>query len=909
MTTEEQLKDSHTSIVKDDSQDVTATLASLNCFNGLSIDAGAFVQRPTLQGRVYFRSVGSDDESVVPTRYGSLAFRDGDQKLTPALHSLMESKLKRLDPIVQCRDNLMTLKVKRAGAPYVLVNSGVGLLTPLTQMPSSCGFSVKRSRRDVLFSAPYQGCHVTQQGGDYVLPLRLWGAPMAMSCPAVLPPPSVSCFPTGMVVKVGGITANGLKVKVSGAWMSLSSVCGSCGFAVEATSEGLTVTAPYNIGLCIEIKDERHLLSLLMVDVELLVTCPSLPDIKPTTTTTTTTMPPSDSGQVLQFPQFHQFPMFQQYPVLPLPSYPANTPSPTTGTVAPLPQQPQIPSGPNNKHQEAPADQHPSFPFMQQYPQLPQYVFFPRPVPPTQATPTKNTAAATVAQLPSGPAAESGPKNENQGAPAGQHPSFPFMQQYPQLPQYVFFPRPVPPTQATPTKNTAAAATTTEAKLPQLPQLPSGPAAESGPKNENQGAPAGQHPSFPFMQQYPQLPQYVFFPRPVPPTQATPTKNTAAAATTTEAKLPQLPQFPSGPAAESGPNNENQGAPAGQHPSFPFMQQYPQLPQYVFFPRPVPPTQTTPTKNTAAATEAQLPSGPGAELGPKNENQGAPAGQYPSFPFMQQYPQLPQYVFFPGPVPPTQATPTKNTAAATTEAKLPQMPQFPSGPAAESGPNNENQGATAGQHPTFPFMQQYPQLPQYVFFPRPVPPTQTTPTKNNAAATEAQLPSGPGAELGPKNENQGAPAGQYPSFPFMQQYPQLPQYVFFPGPVPPTQATPTKNTAAATTEAKSPQMPQSQQLPQFLVPPRYNFLTFPKLQLSPEGQPQAIPNPKPLIQQPKPQSVYPRIYQMPVLYPPHSELLLESNVFPCCPAFSGATGGSRGLSFSRCRLARCPGRL
>lgn len=163
-------------------------------------------------------------------------------------------------------------------------------------MPSICGFSVRRSRRDVQFAAPYQGCHVTQQvrlmsvftnvhdllirlwigleklhlwnqtalidcemlddhetslklflaifsvlpsvfnwtwiwlpfshssiltlqGGDYVLPLRLWGAPMTMSCPAVFPPPSVSCFPSGMVVKIGGITANGLKVK--GSWLHI----------------------------------------------------------------------------------------------------------------------------------------------------------------------------------------------------------------------------------------------------------------------------------------------------------------------------------------------------------------------------------------------------------------------------------------------------------------------------------------------------------------------------------------------------------------------------------------------------------------------------------------------------------------------------------------------------------------
>eukprot|EP00064_Thunnus_orientalis_P019719 superscaffoldBa00005058_g19847 len=175
------------------------------------------------------------------------------QLVAGALHSLMDAKLKRMDPSVLCGDNLMTLKVKQTRAPRFLVDSGEGPI-PLSQMPSSCGYFVKRSRRDVLFAAPYQGCHVTQQGGNYVLPLRLSGAPMTMSCPTVSPLPSISCFPTGMVLKIVGVTASELKVKVSGTWKSLSSICSSCGFAVEELSGGLTLTAPYPGGSCIEIK-------------------------------------------------------------------------------------------------------------------------------------------------------------------------------------------------------------------------------------------------------------------------------------------------------------------------------------------------------------------------------------------------------------------------------------------------------------------------------------------------------------------------------------------------------------------------------------------------------------------------------------------------------------------------------
>lgn len=45
----------------------------------------------------------------------------------------------------------------------VVVSPGEGPLIPVSQLPSHCGFSVKRSRRDVTFRAPYQGCHVSQQ--------------------------------------------------------------------------------------------------------------------------------------------------------------------------------------------------------------------------------------------------------------------------------------------------------------------------------------------------------------------------------------------------------------------------------------------------------------------------------------------------------------------------------------------------------------------------------------------------------------------------------------------------------------------------------------------------------------------------------------------------------------------------
>lgn len=39
-------------------------------------------------------------------------------------YNLMNAKLKRVDPSVQCSENLMTLRVKGVRAPHILVDSG-----------------------------------------------------------------------------------------------------------------------------------------------------------------------------------------------------------------------------------------------------------------------------------------------------------------------------------------------------------------------------------------------------------------------------------------------------------------------------------------------------------------------------------------------------------------------------------------------------------------------------------------------------------------------------------------------------------------------------------------------------------------------------------------------------------------
>ncbi|KAJ7999442.1 hypothetical protein DPEC_G00194480 [Dallia pectoralis] len=213
------------------------------------------------------------------TNNGFLAYVADNQTRPHASQNFhqLDAKLQRLKPTVRCNNDSMTLRVIRGKAPHFLVDGGDGSpVLPLSRMPTRCGFSVKRSRRDVMFVAPYRGCHVTQQGGNYVLPLRLWGATMTMSCPVASPTPitpSVSCFSSGMVVKLP-VAADALKVKVSDVWEHLLSACQHCGFTFESFSGGVVITAPYH-GPCVVLEANEHLLSLLYIDGEITLSCPT----------------------------------------------------------------------------------------------------------------------------------------------------------------------------------------------------------------------------------------------------------------------------------------------------------------------------------------------------------------------------------------------------------------------------------------------------------------------------------------------------------------------------------------------------------------------------------------------------------------------------------------------------------
>ncbi|XP_029914095.1 uncharacterized protein LOC115363898 [Myripristis murdjan] len=194
-----------------------------------------------------------------------------------------EESWQRLEPEVECGDDAMTLTVRRRRAAQLLLDRVNTSSLPLSQLPSECGYSVKTTWRDLRLVAPYDACHVTQEGGSYMLPLLWGGTPVKMSCPVSQFQPqtlglsSLCCSPYGLTVSLQGQSASEeLKVKVRGEWTPLVLLAEQCGYTLQKQAGELLIAAPF-ITCGITVKNEKYTLSLQIGKKVVTLACPVSP--------------------------------------------------------------------------------------------------------------------------------------------------------------------------------------------------------------------------------------------------------------------------------------------------------------------------------------------------------------------------------------------------------------------------------------------------------------------------------------------------------------------------------------------------------------------------------------------------------------------------------------------------------
>ncbi|KAL7387284.1 hypothetical protein ABVT39_021378 [Epinephelus coioides] len=728
--------------------------------------------------------------------------------------SAVVERLLRMEPQVECTGDSMKLQVQDAASTcgsLFFVDRGSRMSPlPLSKLPSSCGYTIKSTRRDLVLVAPYNGCFVALEEDSYILPLRWCGLPVRMSCPLKRQsspnPPMVTCHAEGMVVKTTWtVSVADLNLKLNGNWEPLMKASPRCGFSVVVHPEGVVISVRY--APCLEKKDGMYTLELAG-DGETQISCPSLspaqteqpkkpgkvehpstPSLKNPAQSVLQVpkIPEAPSKKPNQEPKHVYQPPLPSYPnfFYPFPGKPNTNPAPT---VQPSPQtvppakgqvpQPFIPSPfyPWPAQPEVPVARegkdNPTIDPKPPEPEAPQgqvkQPFYPQP------KPEKPTAA---------------PKPEPE-APQGQvqQPFYPY--------PFPFYPQPEKPTTAP--KSPQPEAPQGQVQQPFYPQ-PEPEKPTAAPRPPQPEAPQGQvqQPFYP----------YPFYPQPEPEKPTAAPKPPQPEAPQGQVQQPFYPQ-PEPEKPTAAPKPPQPEAPQGQvqqpfYP-YPFVLQpekpttapkppQPEAPwgqvQQPFYPYPFYP-QPEPEKPTAA---------------PKPPKPEAPQGQVqqPFYPY--------PFPFYPQPEKPTTAPKPPQPEAPQGQVQQPFYPQpEPEKPTAAPKPEPE---APQGQvhKPFYPY--------PFPFYPQPEPemPTATPkPTQPEAPQGQVQQPFYPWPEpekptAAPEPEkSSAAPKPPQPEAPQGQvQQPFYPYpFPFYPQPEKPTTAPKPPQPEAPRGQVQQPFYPQ-----------------------------------------------------------------------------------------------------
>uniref|UniRef100_A0AAQ4REH7 ZP domain-containing protein n=1 Tax=Gasterosteus aculeatus aculeatus TaxID=481459 RepID=A0AAQ4REH7_GASAC len=251
-----------------------------------------------------------------------------------------EASWQKLQPVVHCGDNAMTLTVRRRRAVQLQLGRVKESSVPFSQLPAQCGYSVHSTWRDFSLTAPYGACHVTQEDGGYALPLLWRGTPVKMSCPApqmqpeAAGPYALCCSLQGMTVKVKGLhSTEELRVNVRGKWNPLGELAEVCGYTVDRRDADIILAAPF-MTCGVTVKDGKYTLSLQVGEKMFTLACP----VSPPEELSLTHQPVVNSPHLTRGPAGHlpesplAFPWVPPFylapPYHPHPTYPLKYPSP-----------------------------------------------------------------------------------------------------------------------------------------------------------------------------------------------------------------------------------------------------------------------------------------------------------------------------------------------------------------------------------------------------------------------------------------------------------------------------------------------------------------------------------------------------------------------------------------------------
>ncbi|XP_048052492.1 uncharacterized protein LOC125272016 isoform X2 [Megalobrama amblycephala] len=250
-------------------------------------------------------------------------------------------------PMVHCSEEVMTLTASGSEYMHIFVVRANAAPLPLFQVPTYCGYSIRVTWNDLVLIAPYDGCYITKEDGNYVLSLQWWGSPIKISCPMTpvvsQPTPSILCSQFGMVIAIEGAQEAVEKhmVKVNGNVLPLLSE--TCAYRIYSPPEVVLLHTAFS-SECVTVTDGENIVVVILDGKEFTLSCPF----------------PYHLSRFL--PYLHPHPFHEpQQPV---------TPKPDSTKPVVIPQLPNEQPAVPQFHLKPPADAPPE-PFIQQHLPLP----------------------------------------------------------------------------------------------------------------------------------------------------------------------------------------------------------------------------------------------------------------------------------------------------------------------------------------------------------------------------------------------------------------------------------------------------------------------------------------------------------------------------------------------------------